>query len=554
MANAVETGRAELRRFAEEQPANFWRADPHLCRVLRHLAGEEALARWEGDLDRFGAVCAGPLDRAVRLNSLDANLPALDRFSPDGERIEEVRHHPSYHEAGRLIYGSGMARLLAEPGQNLQALAFFYLSSHAGEAGHNCPMACTAGVIKTLVAVASPELRDRYLARLTSTDYEELAHGAQYLTEVQGGSDVGQNAVRAVPDERGNRGWRLFGEKWFCSNVTADLALVTARPEGAAAGTEGLGLFLMPRRLPDGSLNAFAIRRLKEKLGTRTLATAELDLEGALAWQLGPLEEGFRNAVTHVIDTSRVFNAVGCAGIARRACLVAHAYAAQRRAFGRPILDYPMVQETLADMRSETAAMVSGVFQAVHVLDAVERGSASPAERAFLRLAINLDKMRTALSSHEVVQSGIEVLGGNGAIESFSVLPRLLRDNVVYENWEGSHNVLLLQALRDCRRKRVHEGYLALLAAQARGHARLASAVSEIGRELEEVLAADDATAGLRMKPLGSRLAWLQWATAMAADGTEAALLEHVLDRRLGPPSPRDAGFVRRVQVLSRVP
>jgi acyl-CoA dehydrogenase len=522
--------------------------------VVQHRAGAQTAARWEADLRGFGAVCAGPLDRAVRLNNLEGNLPVADRFSANGERIEEVRHHPAYHEAGRWIYGSGIASLLGQPGNNLHALALFYLSSHDGEAGHNCPIACTAGVVKTLLALGSSELRQLYLPRLASTDYDRLAHGAQFLTEVQGGSDVGANAVRATAVDRAAGTWRLHGEKWFCSNATADLTLVTARPEGAREGTAGLGLFLMPRRLPDGSLNSFSIRRLKDKLGTRTLATAEVDLEGAFAWQMGPLDRGFAHVMTYVIDTSRVFNAVGCAGISRRACLVAHAYARRRRAFAAPIIEYPLVQETLVDMRSETAAMVSGVFHAVHLLDRVEGGAASSTDEPFLRLAINLNKTRTAISSHEVALSGIEVLGGNGTIESFSVLPRLLRDNVVYENWEGSHNVLLMQVLRDCRRKGVHDGYFSQLEEQARGHDRLTSALTETRRELERLLEADDGAASLQMRSTAARMAWLQWATAMATDGTDPALVSHFVDRRLGPAAPRDRTYLRRLESLSRQP
>jgi len=146
------------------------------------------------------------------------------------------------------------------------------------------------------------------------------------------------------------------------------------------------------------------------------------------------------------------------------------------------------------------------------------------------------------------------VLGGNATIESISVLPRLLRDNVVYENWEGSHNVLLMQVLRDCRRKRAHEGYLAHLAEQARGHARLAEAVSAARRELEQALSAGDDAASLRLKRLGDRLAWLQWATAMAADGTEPELVEHFLDRRLAPEAAVDERLLRRLAILSRDP
>jgi len=552
MTYDTEHGRGDLAAFEREQPENFWQADAHLRRVLASLAGSDELAAWQDQMDAFGALCAGPIDAEVRLNNLGENLPVLDRWSSSGERIEEVRHHGSFHEAGRLIYGSGIMELLREPGQNLRALTLFYLSSHNGEAGHNCPLACTAGVIKSLVAVGSPALRERYLGRLTSPDYDRLAHGAQFLTEVQGGSDVGANSVRAEPVASGEGMWSLHGEKWFCSNVPADLILVTARPQGARAGTAGLGLFLMPRRLSDGSLNAFAIRRLKDKVGTRTLPTAELDLNGAVAFEVGPIEDGFRNTMTHVINTSRVFNAAGCAGIARRASLVAHGYAARRGAFGGRILDYPLTQETLADMRSETAAMVSGTFQVIHALDRAERGQASASERAFLRVGVNLNKMRAALSSHEVALLGVEVLGGNGTIETFSVLPRLMRDNLVFENWEGSHNVLLLQVLRDCQRKGVHRGFFERVRESAPGHGRLAAALSAAERDFEELLAAPEAEASVRMRPMGSRLAFLQWAAAMIADGTDAELVEHFLDRRIGPAAVRDAEYLGRLGRLSR--
>ncbi|RMG20655.1 MAG: hypothetical protein D6729_02410, partial [Deltaproteobacteria bacterium] len=533
-------GREDLLAFEREQPENFWRADPHLRRIARHWVGEETLSKWEPDLHRFGAECAGPVDRAVRENNLTHNLPVLRRWGPYGDRIEEVEHHPSYHEAGRYIYGSGVMKVLGEPGHNLHSQLFGFLSALNGEAGHNCPLACTAGVIKALMALGTEELKERYLPRLLSTDYEKLAHGAQFLTEVQGGSDVGANAVRARPGEEPGT-WRIYGEKWFCSNVTADLILMTARPEGAPEGTRGLGLFLVPRRTPDGTINRFFIRRLKDKLGTRSMASAELDFDGAFAWALGPIEDGFKNMMTYVINTSRVFNAIGTSGVARRSCFVAHGYARRRKAFGPPIIEYPLVQETLADMRSETLAMMSGTFHLLHLMDRIELGEASEEEAGYARTAINLNKMRSAQSAHEVCLSGIETLAGNGAIESFSVLPRLLRDNVVFENWEGAHNVLLMQVYRDAKQRRLHEPYLAHLRALSEGHPRLSSAVERWSREFDDVLSAAEGEATLRMRPLGAHLAWLQWAAAMVADGTDEEIIEHFLDRRIGPPAPRDA-------------
>ena len=548
----IDDGRARLLEFERLQPDNFWRADAHARRAVRHLAGEARFAEWQDGFDRFGAACAGPVDAAVRASNLSHNLPRLERYSAFGERTEAIEFHPAYHEAGRAIYGSGVMAALGEPGNNLRSLTLFYLSAHNGEAGHNCPLACTAGLIRALRHVGSQALRERYLPRLLSTDYDELAHGAQFLTEVQGGSDVGANAVRAVPEAGG--AWRLHGEKWFCSNASFDVALVTARPEGAASGTGGLGLFLVPRRLPDGRLNAYRIRRLKDKLGTRSMASGEIDFDGAAAWPVGPVEDGFENVMTYVINTSRVANAFGCCGNARRACLVAGAYARTRRAFGAEILGYPMTQETLADMRAETAAMLSGSLAIAERLDREELGRLDAEGRAFLRMALNLNKLRSALSAHEVIVSGIEVLGGNGAIETFSVLPRLLRDNVVYENWEGTHNVLLLQVLRDCRRKGLHEGFFAHLASQAAGHARVAPALESARGALAQALAADDAAASLALRPLGSRLAWLQWACAMLADGSEPALVGHFLDRRLGPAPKKDDAYLARIKELSRQP
>ncbi len=554
MAYDHQRGREDLVDFEATQPANFFAADLHLQRVLGRWGGPAWLERWRGPLERFGADCATIIDAAVRQNNLTANLPALERFTAVGERCEEVAHHPSFHLAGRAIYGSGMMAALAEPGGNLAALSHFYLSSHVGEAGHNCPLACTAGVIKVLGAVGGDELKARYLGRLISADYSELAHGAQFLTEVQGGSDVGANSVVAEPEPEEPGVWRLRGEKWFCSNVTADLCLVTARPGGASAGTRGLGLFLMPRRLADGSLNRFFIRRLKDKIGTRTLPTAELDLDGALAWQVGPLADGFRNVMTYVINTSRIFNALGCAGMAHRACLVAHGFAARRQAFGAAIGTYPMTQATLAMMRAETAAMVSGSFYLVQVLDRLERGELGGEAMGFVRLALNLNKRRAALSAHEVINAGIEVLAGNGTIETFSVLPRLLRDNVVFENWEGSHNVLLLQAWRDSASRGLHRAFFTELAALAAPHAELRALVDEARGQLAEMAALDASLVALRLPALGDRLVYLLWAAAMANDGTPAAVLEHFLARRLRPPAPADAGFLARVREVSAEP
>ena len=261
--------------------------------------------------------------------------------------------------------------------------------------------------------------------------------------------------------------WSISGEKWFCSNADADVFLVTARVADPATGTKGLGLFLIPR-LIDGQPNGFRIRRLKNKLGTRSMASGEIDFSDARASALGPVSDGFSSVMNLVINTSRLFNAAGCAGHARRAWVVASTYAAHRTAFGQPIGAYPLVAETLAWIRADAVASMASTLLLAGIAERIDDATATPREQAFFRIAVNLNKLQTSVLSHDAVNRGIEVLGGNGAIESFSVLPRLLRDNVVYENWEGSHNVLRAQVLRDCRRLGVHQGFYAELARPAR--------------------------------------------------------------------------------------
>ncbi len=502
----VTHGRQQLADWEQAQPENFYTSDQHLRGILAFYWGAEKLRAHEPRLTKFGHEAATVVDAAVRRANETHNLPRLERFNAVGARVEEVIHSADHHLAGSYIYGSGAMAVYAEPGNNVLAQALFYLSSYNGEAGHNCPLACTAGVIKILQYAASAELRAKYLPRLLDENYATRYHGAQFLTEVQGGSDVGANACVATPHADGI--WRINGEKWFCSNVTADLALITARPESATAGTKGLGLFLVPRRLDDGSLNGMHIRRLKDKLGTKTLATAEVDFKDAVAYQIGEPGKGFQHALDYVINTSRLYNAVGSAAAARRAYVVAWTYAQHRQAFGQPIAAFPLVQETLAEMRCDVMALTAGSFYLAHLRDRIELGEADETDKQFFRFMINLNKYYASVTATQVVRRAIEILGGNGAMENFSVLPRLLRDCVIFEAWEGAHNTLLAQAVRDVQRHRLHEAVSNRLAAmfdqlpddawRVAGKTRLAELREQMGR-LNQF---DELSAGVILKPL----------------------------------------------------
>jgi alkylation response protein AidB-like acyl-CoA dehydrogenase len=528
----VARGRADLAEWDRAQAVNFYETDLHLRSVLEFYWGADRLRAHAERLSKFGDEAAMIVDPAVRRANLAENLPRLDRYSATGERIEDVAHSADHHLAGRCIYGSGAMSVYAEPENNLLALALFYLSSYNGEAGHNCPVACTAGVIKTLQYAGGEELKKKYLPRLLDPNYATRFHGAQFLTEIQGGSDVGANACAATLLDAGENKWLINGEKWFCSNVTADLALITARPEVAPenspensiAGTKGLGLFLLPRRLDDGSPNGIYIRRLKDKLGTKSLATAEVDFKDAIAYQIGEPGRGFQHAMDFVINTSRLYNAVGSAGAARRAYLIAWAYAQHRRAFGVAIKDFPLTQETLAEMRVVTMAITSGSLYLAHLRDEIEAGRADEAGKQFFRLAVNLNKYRSSISATDVIRRGIEILGGNGAMENFSILPRLLRDSVIFEAWEGAHNTLIAQSARDIRRLKLHEGFCGRLdnwfdsLADADWRDKGVRQVRLLRDELDSITSTDELSAGVLFKPLADRMIWLFYVGCLARE------------------------------------
>ena len=564
MTDANVQGRAALAAWLADQPDNLYTDDADLQALVRH----HGLGDWEQDFAAAGAAVAGPLDAAARRNDLARNLPVLDDWDSIGNFTASVSHHPAYAEAGRQIYGTGIMAAYGRAGVTGDAqgparpsgpaphraiLSLFYLTGQAGEAGHNCPLACDAGAIRTLQYLGTPEQQAAFLPRLLDPDYDTNFTASQFLTEVQGGSDVGANAITAHPigEHDGGPGspWRITGEKWFCSNADADVFLVTARVARPDTGTRGLGLFLIPRRRPDGTINGFRIRRLKDKLGTRSMASGEIDFTEAEASALGPVSDGFVNTMRLVINASRLYNAAGCAAHAHRSWVVASTYARHRRAFGSAIGEYPLVAETLAWIRADAVAALSGTLWLAGLQEAIDAGTVEDAEAAFFRVAVNLNKLQTSVMSHEAVNRGIEVLGGNGAIESFSVLPRLLRDNVVYENWEGSHNVLRAQVLRDCARLGVHRGFFEVLDRVIGDEHGVE--LAEDRAELELLLDQPEAIRDLRFRRLGERMAYWVMVAAMAPvpelDAARAMTLRHLRDL------PVDEDYLATVKALQRV-
>jgi len=520
---AQEHGRGDLEAWRRAASVNAFDADPFFRRLLERVRGERFTA--EAERLRAVAASAGPELAALVLESnRDEHLPVLRRHDAFGRPAEEVVFHPTYHAAGRVFWGSGVLSVLGTPGNEVLSGAIAYLLDQHGEAGHACPVACTAGAIKLLQRVGSEEQRRRYLPGLLEDDYERRLHAAQFVTEVQGGSDVGANACLATP-EPGRPGWfRVSGEKWFCSVADAGLFVVSARQPGAAEGTRGLGLFLVPRTV-DGAPNRFALRKLKWKLGTRSMPTGEIDFDGALGEAIGPPGEGFKNLVGIVLDTSRVHNALAACGIMRRAYVEAQTYAGARLAFGAPIAAYPAVQATLARMKVRCMGALATTFDILAMTDELEGGAGAGDLRAARRIAVMINKYSTAVAATASARDGIEVLGGNGTIEDFSVLPRLYRDAIVVESWEGTHNTLCAQVMRDFATRGMQRPWLARMGAAVErlpGGAETDAGpvarrlLADVERRIERLLRGDERTAAACMRDLVDRMCRLSEWVALA--------------------------------------
>jgi acyl-CoA dehydrogenase len=510
--------RAELERWHAARATNFYDATPNLARSLRVRLGDDGLRAIEPGLRAFGETVAMVVEPAVR--TLELHPPSLEPADSLGRESQRVTFDPEYARAGRAVCASGIAAAPA-----FEQAALLYLLAHAGEGGHACPVVCTAGLIRALRQHGSPGLQERFLPPLLEPDYDRCHRGAQFLTEVQGGSDVGANRVEAVSE---GDVWRISGEKWFCSVADADQFLVTARARGAPAGTRGVGCFLVPRRLPDGTANGFRIRRLKDKLGTRALATGEIEFTGALGHAIGAPEDGFRIAAGVVLNTSRWLNALGSTGLMRRAYLEAASFSRFRTAFGRRIADYPLVRENLAVMRVEEQAALSSTLELTALVDAIDAGTADSEDRVWHRILVNANKFVTSLAATGCVRRGIEALGGNGTIEDFSPLPRLYRDAIVFESWEGTHNVLCEQVLRDLVRldalELVLERVRRCLPAGDGEAAAVAEALDELAPRLRRSLAGGS----LHFRRQLDLLVRALQAACLLADGEAAAAALHV--------------------------
>ena len=442
-----------LESFIGIEGTDFFEDDRGLQKMLGGLLPEEEKQAVFSSLHDAAKLVAGRWDSLAREGARHENLPRIVKHDRVARPVERVDYGPHSTQLRREVAEFGV---LTSARSELHKFSLIYFLAHLGEAAVNCGMSCTDGAIRAIEARGSQFLRDNYLSRLRSV--ETPLAGAQFVTEQDGGSDVGVIETSAALNDDGS--WSLTGEKWFCSNPD-EYFVVAARPAGAPGGTDGVALFFVPRVLPDGSLNKLSFRRLKDKLGTRSLPTAEIEFEGAKAWALGDPAEGFKTLMNFVINASRVHNAVNACGFLHRALLEARNYARQREAFGGRLVSYPLIQETLVTLLERLWRQRLLTFRLVALLDKHGLTPDDPDQALWQRFLLNLAKYRTASALAQSIREAILVLGGNGIVEDFSVLPRLLRDSLIIETWEGAPNTLCLQIMRDAARSNLLERFRA---------------------------------------------------------------------------------------------
>jgi len=448
-------------------------------RPLAEALEREGGGAWEARARELGRLLGGePLEWGRLANEHPPTLHTHDRF---GNRIDEVEFHPAWHRLLELGVTNGLHALPwrePEPGAHVARAALFVTLSQV-EAGVGCPLSMTAAAVPALRA--EPALAAEWEPRLTSLAYDPGLRPAaakagalcgMAMTERQGGSDVRANTTRARPD---GDGWLLDGHKWFCSAPMSDAFLVLAQ------APDGLSCFLVPRVNEDGERNGIRLERLKDKLGNRSNASAEIALESASAWLVGEEGRGVPTILEMVVQT-RLDCVLGSTALMRRAVAEATHHAAHRAAFGRQLVDQPLMANVLADLCVESEA---ATVTAIRLARAFDEGG------PFRRLATAVAKYWVCKATPPLVAEALECLGGNGFVEE-SGLPRLYRESPLNSIWEGSGNVIALDVLRAIDREPESlEAFLAELEPEPRAHAEaaLADADQPGARRLVEALA-----------------------------------------------------------------
>ncbi|NML34850.1 acyl-CoA dehydrogenase family protein [Paraburkholderia antibiotica] len=553
MSEIVEQPVHGSSNIPDSRGINFFSSDPELARLLRLHLGDTLYQELESQFVSLGQRASDELD--LWALSADKNPPTLSHRTRRGEALQSIDKHPDYVALERVAYAElGLASMshatrdgkTTPPPLVKYALTFLFVQA---EFGLCCPVSMTDSLTRTLRKFGAPELVARFLPMLASRDFDTLYQGAMFMTEQAAGSDVARIATRAAldTDAQGEQQWRLYGDKWFCSNADADLAMVLARPDGAPDGIHGLGLFLLPKTLPDGTRNSYRIIRLKDKLGSRSMASGEIVLEGAVAYLIGEVGRGFHQ-MADMINMSRLSNGVRAAGLMRRSLTEALHIARNREAFGRKLITMPLMQRQLVKMMLPAEQARSMFMRIALLLQQADTGDRHAAK--CVRILTPLIKFRACRDARRVTGDAMEVRGGTGYIEEWSDA-RLVRDAHLGSIWEGTSNIVALDIARAAKRDGALEplrGYLHdLLGTSGLPAESLAILRWALTRACDALAGVADAGRDEWVRQAGSGLYHATTAVLMACEGARLgpdyrrlALAHLVVRHKLLPSDPLD--------------
>jgi acyl-CoA dehydrogenase len=482
--------------FRQEPPrlGNQYEQDHALRSYLRRALPPDVLGEVEPSLAEMGELAGGRLYRMQLEDRL--NEPRLTQWDAWGERVDRIEVSPLWRVAERLAAERGLVAIPYErkhgAHSRVHQCALAYLFTPSTDI-YSCPLAMTDGAARVLTTSANEPLVKRVVPHLVSRDPAEFWTSGQWMTELTGGSDVGASESVARRDTEGV--WRLYGRKWFTSAAASQVALTLARPEGNGPGGRGLALFLVETRDAEGRLRGIQVNRLKDKLGTRKVPTAELTLDAAPAELVKGATDGVRD-IAPMLNVTRLWNGVSAAALMRRGVALARDYARRRVAFGSALAEKPLHADTLAGLQAEAEGALHLAFYAAELTGREEARELDEAGARLLRLVTPLMKLTTARAAVDVASETVEAFGGAGYVEDTGI-PVLLRDAQVLSIWEGTTNVLSLDALRTALKD---EGALASLKAeverltrevQDEKLARAAAAAREAAAHAEGWLAAN---------------------------------------------------------------
>lgn len=432
--------------FYQESPVlqNQYTQDPLLARYLKKKMPADVFQSITGDLNRLGELAAGPM--LAWADEAERTPPVHVPYDPWGKRIDEIRVSEGWKKMEALAATSGLIaagyeRKYSEYSR-LYQMSLLYLY-HPSSAIFSCPLAMTDGAARAIELYGDAGMKARAFKHLTSRDPREFWTSGQWMTEKTGGSDVSGTSTVAVLE---GSEYKLYGTKWFTSATTSQMAMTLARPEGAESGSRGLSLFYLELRDAQGNLQNISIHRLKDKMGTKALPTAELTLNCTPAQLVGGEGNGVRK-ISSLFNITRVYNAICSISQMRRGIELAIEYAKVRMAFGRKLMDHPLHVQTLSDLQLEWMGCFHLVMKAVELLGKEECGKSTEGESALLRVLTPLAKLYCGKSVVSVCSEVLECFGGAGYVEDTG-LPKLLRDAQVLAIWEGTTNVLSLDMLR----------------------------------------------------------------------------------------------------------